>query len=146
VGLALRLMQFTLRRRSDTIRPDLVRLLRQSSNPAPALQAAGLAIVAIAQRAFDEPSLRPSAWAARKRPAPHRLLKRTGTLWRSIRIIATTSTSVTVGTDRPYAQFHQLGTRHMPARPFFPFTPSGAPTPAVAAKINAILEKKLAIG
>lgn len=40
-----------------------------------------------------------------------------GDLRKSITYHATTQ-SVAVGTDRHYGQYHQEGTRHMPARPF----------------------------
>ena len=44
----------------------------------------------------------------------------TGALFRSILAQPPTADSVEVGTDRPYALYHQFGTKHMPARPFFP--------------------------
>ena len=40
-----------------------------------------------------------------------------GDLRKSITYFASTQ-SVTVGTDRPYGQYHQSGTKHMPARRF----------------------------
>jgi phage virion morphogenesis protein len=40
-----------------------------------------------------------------------------GDLRKSITYFASTQ-SVTVGTDRPYGQYHQSGTEHMPARRF----------------------------
>lgn len=106
------------------------------------LQSLGLVVVSVAQRAFTDASLRPSGWAPlapatlKQRKAQGRgsspLLK-TGLLSRSPRIGAMTAKGGEVVSDRPYAAYQQLGTRTAPARPFFPFTSDGKPTPRVQA-------------
>jgi phage gpG-like protein len=53
-----------------------------------------------------------------KNPRQRALLVQSGRLRRSPRITATTATSVTVGTDVPYAEPLQEGTPKMPARPY----------------------------
>lgn len=106
------------------------------SRPEKALQAGGLVIVSLAHRAFSEPSLRPEGWrplsssTLQRRKQEGRgsaILMKTGELSRSPRIGQVTS-SVTVVSDRKYAAYHQLGTKRMPARPFFPFMADGRPT------------------
>jgi phage gpG-like protein len=148
-------MQARLSLTRDTISPDLRRALKATENPRPALQAVGLYIEARAKRAFDEPGLRPAAWAALK-PATlrakaaknlsSRILRANGTLWRSIRITEVTRTRVTVGTDRFHAKFHQLGTKRMPARPFFPFLPDGRLVPAAKSRVELAMRRKLGQG
>jgi phage gpG-like protein len=56
----------------------------------------------------------PQAKARRKKSLA--VLIRDAVLVRSPRIVEVTARSVTVGTDRPYAAYHQLGTRRMKAR------------------------------
>ncbi|WP_448579257.1 phage virion morphogenesis protein, partial [Thermosphaera sp.] len=135
----------------DLLTPALRHLARKISDKKPILEAMGLALVSVTQRAFNDPSLRPAPWPARRGGA-NPLLKRSGLLWKSPRIVALDGQSVTVGTDRPYAAYHQFGTRPymirprskralfwpgaahpvrharhpgLPARPFFPFDSSG---------------------
>jgi hypothetical protein len=48
----------------DVLTPSLRKHLATCSNPHKALEAMGLVIVSMAQRAFTNASLRPSAWAA----------------------------------------------------------------------------------
>jgi phage gpG-like protein len=144
--------KFTLKR--DTISPHLLRQLRKAQNPAPALRAAGMVLVEMAKRSFDDPALRAASWPALK-PATIKakaragksstMLKSSGTLWRSLRVIGVDKTRVTVGSDRPYAAFHQLGTRHIPSRPFFPVTSQGNLTPLAKERVNSAIETKLAI-
>ncbi len=148
-------MQFRFIRGRDTISPSLMRALRTGGNARPVLQAAGLVIEARAKRAFDEPGLRPAAWAALKpstlrakaaKNLSSQILRANGTLWRSIRITELLATRVTVGTDRFYAKFHQLGTKRMPARPFFPFLADGRLVPAAKARVELAMRRKLAQG
>lgn len=47
------------------------------------------------------------------------ILVQSGRLRRSPRIVSSTASSVTIGTDVPYGKPLQQGTAHMPARPFF---------------------------
>jgi phage gpG-like protein len=52
-------------------------------------------------------------------PRQRAILVKTGRLRRSVRIVATTATSVTVGSSEAYAQVQQEGNdRGLPARPF----------------------------
>lgn len=119
---------------SDTITADLAKKVRAMNNPQKALQAAGTVLVSLAKRAFNEADVRPLPWdplkpatiAAKKRKGySEGILKASGALMKSPRIIEVTDTSVRVGTDRPYARYHQEGTSKMPPRPFFPISPDG---------------------
>lgn len=148
--------------RNDTITAALKGLGGLASVKKPQLmRAMGLAVVSVAQRSFNEPALRQAAWPA-KRDGTASNLKRRGTLRSSLRITSSTSSTVTVGSDRKYAPIHQFGgvivpkakkalkfkiggqwvTRKrvvIPARPFFPITPAGQLTPpAVQAVESAI--------
>lgn len=87
----------------------------------------GTVIESHAVRAFDEPSLRPKAWATRKKAAKHPLLIKSGDLRQSIHTQVQGSDSVKIGSPKVYAAVHQLGSRSatgrgggIPARPFFP--------------------------
>lgn len=73
------------------------------------MEATGQHLVNMATRAFSVADLRPSPWAPRKGKGAHALLRKTGTLWRSLRVITATDRSVVVGSDRKYAAIHQLG-------------------------------------
>lgn len=159
-------MSISISVRTDTLRPGLARAARKLADPKPLLEAMGLALVATSQAAFADPSLRPTMWRAR-RDGSAATLRRTGTLWRSIRIASVTSRSVTVGSDRKYAAIHQVGgvirpksaralvfraagrtfavkKVTIPARPFMPFGDSGAMTARGKAEVRAAAEKKLA--
>lgn len=147
-------MQATLKLTKDTLTRDLLKKLKAAADPKPALEAAGLVIVQRAVRAFDEPGVRPAPWQAlaastlaskAKAGKSNAILKRDGVLWRSIRITGLTKSSVTVGTDRFYAQFHQLGTKRMPARPFFPFDQSGKLETTAAARVQAAIKARLGV-
>lgn len=152
----------------DLLTPALRRLVGQVSDKRPILYAMGTQLVSLTQRAFNDASLRPSPWAPVKTGRPP--LKKSGLLWRSPRITHVGGRSVTVGTDRPYAAYHQFGTgpyvirartkkalhwpgarhpvksvRHpgLPARPFFPFDGDGRMIPSAVEKIRAVVEAKL---
>lgn len=138
----------------NAISPSLAKALRAAADPKPALRAAGEVLVQMAKRSFDEPALRAAPWPALK-PATIRakaranksnaILKRNGLLWRSLRVIGVDKTRVVVGSDRPYAGFHQLGTRHIPARPFFPVTAQGKLTVTAKQRVERAIEIKLGI-
>lgn len=85
------------------------------------LDAAGTLIGSMAQRAFDEPALRPRSWVARKDKKPHALLIKSGDLRQGIHHQVSGDT-VAVGSPKQYAAVHQLGSRNgsTPERPFFP--------------------------
>lgn len=154
----------------DLLTPDLRALSRKLSDKRPLLEAMGLALVSVTQRAFNDASLRPSAWAPKKSSDGKPLLKRSGLLWRSPRIVSIESAAVTVGTDRPYAAAHQFGSKPhtirprskralfwpgaahpvgvvhhpgLPARPFFPFDASGQMTEAGKSRVRSAAEAKL---
>ena len=94
-------------------------------------------------RAFKTASLRPSPWVPRKdTKATHPLLIKhpEDGLWKSFQSRLTGSDTVVVYTDKKYAGYHQLGTKRMPARPFFPFDRNGQPTPRIMRKIKADIE------
>lgn len=83
----------------------------------------GTVVESLGVRAFDEPSLRPTAWPARKKSkAAHPLLIKSGNLRQSIHTQVQGSDSVKVGTPVVYGATHQLGSKdgRIPARPFFP--------------------------
>lgn len=89
--------------------------------------AAGTVLGALAQRAFDEPGLRPTPWPARKSGGGHPLLIKSGTLRQSIHVRPEGADAVRVGTPVVYGALHQLGSGKssgrgsgVPARPFFP--------------------------
>jgi phage gpG-like protein len=145
-------MQLSLKLVRDGISPSLAKKVRAGGNPQLALRAAGEVLVQMAKRSFDEPSLRPAPWAPLKTSTvlakakagkSSSILKASGTMWRSFRVIGVDATRVTVGSDRPYAGFHQLGTQHIPARPFFPITPQGKLTAAAKARVEAAMQKRL---
>lgn len=116
-------IHITLRR--DDISPDLERLasdnLRQRI-----LNGVGTLFGSLAQRAFDEPSLRAKSWPARKSGGSNPLLIKSGDLRQSIHSHVQ-GDSVVVGSPKAYAAVHQLGSSKssgrgsgIPARPFFP--------------------------
>lgn len=85
------------------------------------LDAAGTLITSMAQRAFDEPGLRPTSWAARKDKAAHPLLIKSGDLRQGI-FHKVQGDTVRTGSPKAYAAVHQLGGKKkpIPPRPFFP--------------------------
>jgi phage virion morphogenesis protein len=149
----------------DEISPSLAKLAAGLKDRRPILQAMGLALQSITQRAFRDAALRPAPWAPKKDGSAATLIKTT-TLMRSIRVVEVTNDSVTVGSDRRYAAIHQLGgvirprgkalvfslggkkifARKVviPPRPFFPVTPTGEMTEAARAKIEAVARAKIA--
>ena len=70
----------------------------------------------------------------RTNPRQRAILMKSGKLRRSVRIVATTATTVTVGSSLGYAQAQQEGNGKMPARPFITLGP----------KTRAKLTKQLA--
>ncbi len=80
-------------------------------------------------------------WKARKPRSrnDHQLLVDTGRLKNSIRIMNMTNTSVTIGTNVFYAQFHNEGTRKMPKRQFI--GESAKLNRTIVQKISDLIEK-----
>jgi phage gpG-like protein len=97
----------------DTLSPDLAARLAKATNRRGIHEAMGLAVISLTKRAFTDAGLRPSAWPALKNGQPARLRK-SGTLAKSPRVVASTDASVLVGTDRLYAAIHQLGGQTKP--------------------------------
>lgn len=104
----------------DEISPSLGRLASAKLKTR-MLDAAGTLISSMAQRAFDEPGLRPSSWPARKDKKPHALLIKSGDLRQSIHH-QVRGDEVMIGSPKAYAAVHQLGGKKkpIPPRPFFP--------------------------
>ncbi len=157
-------VQISVKLTKDTLSPAIAKALRAVADPKPALEAAAMVIVKRAVRAFNEPGVRPAPWQALKASTlaakartgksdailkrdgkSDAILKRDGVLWRSIRISGLTKARVTVGTDRFYAHFHQLGTRTTPARPFFPFDKDGKLEAAADDRVQAAIRIKLGV-
>ena len=137
-------MKVTVTRTSNLLGPSLAKKIQTCKNPVKAHRAMGLAVVSLAQRAFTQPGLRPSAWAPLK-PATLKAKQRkgygtkplisSGALAHSPRIVAANARGVEVGSDRQagthsLAAIHQLGApdAHIPARPVWPFDSHGKPT------------------
>lgn len=112
-------MQIELKQTSNTVNPHLQKAIAGFKNKRPFLLAMGEVMVQHTKRAFTSGEYRPAKWAPKKDGSPARLRK-SGALARSPRITQVSQSAVWVGTDRRYAVYHQLGTRHLPARPFFP--------------------------
>jgi len=146
-------MKLRIKATRNVVTPDLAAKMRKARNPRKALEAIGLTVVSMQQRAFTTPALRPTAWAPLK-PATIKAkiakgygtqpLISSGALAHAGRIVKTTSTAVTVGSDRrvnghSLAAIHQLGTQDgkIPARPTWPFNRDGKPTAKADANIKA---------
>jgi len=136
----------------DTATPAIQRLRAKLTDLSPLNRSIGLGLVAITQRAFDEPNLRPATWPPKKDGSISTLRKH-GILWRSPRVITFDSLGVTIGSDRPYAAIHQLGKPFpwrrgqkkggdFPARPYFPIL-NGQLTPPAQTEISRILARYL---
>lgn len=155
--------------KSDTLTPDLAARIKRAENSKAIMEAVGLQLVSWAQGSFDDPSKRPRSWKAR-RSGSNPLLKKSGALVQSIRVASVSNDSVVVGTDRPYAAFHQWGTKPyvirptlkkalfwsgaghpvkkvdhpgLPARPFLPFYKSGKMIPKAQERVMKTILKKL---
>ena len=151
---------------SDTISPALAKLA-DAAQKTDLMEAAGLAVLSMTRRSFQEPGLRPASWPARTSGGSHALLKKSGTLWRSIAITNVTASSVSITSDRIYAGIHQFGgvikpkkaggslvfsvagkkvfakSVTIPARPFFPVTSGGQFTEAAKKAIAHTVTLKL---
>lgn len=138
-----------IRVKTDTITPELKRLIGQFRKPQKAMDAIAEELVLMTKRAFTDESLRPTPWPGSA------TLVRSGTLSRSPRKIESSDTHALIGTDRPYAAAHQFGSKPhiieaknkkalfwkgakhpvksvkhpgLPPRPFFPFDRLGKAT------------------
>jgi phage gpG-like protein len=113
---------------NDGISPDLLKRAAAVQDKRPLLEAMGQAVKSLGVQAFTDASKRPSYWAPRKDNLPHALLLKTPLLVRTIKVLGVSGSSVTIGSDRPYAATHQLGRGPIPARPYLPFYQSGQMT------------------
>lgn len=90
---------------------------------------------------------RPSQWSllspryAKRVKRSVATLELSGELLRSLRVSPPDGNSITVYTDNEYAEVHQKGSRHIPARPFFPINSDGSAT----ARTQRILETTAAL-
>lgn len=148
----------------DTITPDLKKKMAAAKNLLPVLEAAGMQLVSITKKSFNDASLRVQTWPVKRDGSPA-TLKREGALFQSIRITGLSNASVTVGSDRRYAAIHQVGgvikpvtakalkffaggkwwtckKVTIPARPFFPFIGMQM-APFAREKVLKTMEKKL---
>ncbi len=146
-------MQITVQKK-DLMTPDLKKRLAAVSDPKPALRAMGEVIVSQTFRAFTDAGLRPTSWAPlaagtlkqrRRKGRGTSPLMASGLLSRSAKVGQVTDSSVKVQSDRKYAGFQQLGTRHIPARPFFPFHRDGRPTARAARLMLAAADAALGL-
>ncbi len=141
--------------KTDTLTPELKKLLAKMQDPTPALRGAGEAIVALAQDAFTNPSVRPSPWAPlnpktiekkKKKGYGSKELIASGTLARSPRVASANKHAVVVSTDRAAGKWslgaiHQLGAPKagISARPFFPFDASGRATELAKKRVKSVV-------
>lgn len=153
---------------SDGLTPVLQELGKATeARRAETLQAAGLQLCNMARRSFTNVSLRPSPWPRRKDDLPHNLLLKTGTLRNSLRVVSSSASSVTVGSDRVYAAIHQFGGTitpkkkkalvfksggktiirkkiKIPARPFFPIL-NDELTDMATRQLSSLIRLKLSL-
>jgi len=137
---------------TDTVSPMLAKVMAGVAHPRKILNAIGTSFATAAQDAFDDPAMRPAPWAPKKAFKKTRggklktkLLVDSGMLRRSPRVTKADDTSVTVGTSRTYAAYHQLGAPRagIPARPFFPVDAAGAVIPKAAERLRQAGEAAL---
>lgn len=121
----------TLIKISDSLTPDLRLRARAAADRRPLLEAMGQAVKSLGIQAFTDAGKRAQAWAPRQDDKAHALLQKSTMLRKSIRVIAITNDTAIIGSDRPYAATHQLGSSKLgiPARPYLPFYQSGQMTP-----------------
>lgn len=116
-----------------------------------ALLAGGTVLARDARLTWKEPARRPGPWAPLapstiRRKGHDKILYDTGRLRDSISIGEVTPSSATVGTDAPYAPYHQFGTKKMVARPFIPAGPDGKLTAQTEAEIAAAMTAAIRTG
>jgi hypothetical protein len=155
-------MTIKIIQRADAVSPAIKAKLQRAKNPRAVLEAFGVVVISLAKRSFSTPFLRPSTWASlkpatikakRKAGLSEKPLQATTTLAKSSRIIAVTTRSVTIGSDRrvrghSLAAIHQLGTPKagISPRPFFPFDADGRPTNRARSNILTATDAALKLG
>lgn len=143
-----------IRIKTDTITPELARLVAKFKDPKSAMQLIGDEVTNMGRDSFLNQYNRPATWpglqpttiARKKKAGKTRPLIFEGNLVRSLKTIEVGPTHALVGSDRTagshsLAAIHQLGApkANIPARPFFPFDASGKATPGVVARAKEIL-------
>jgi phage gpG-like protein len=116
----------------DGISPRLARMARNITDKRSVLEVMAISLQSWTVQAFSTPGMRPAAWPA-KADGSASTLEKTTALRQSLgRRPTITATHAYVGSDRAYAAVHQFGSRRpdgpgggIPARPYFPFAPSG---------------------
>lgn len=149
----------------DEVSPALTKLEIALQQLGPILEAVGLEVVSITQRAFSDATLRVSPWAPKRDGSPATLIQ-SGVLRESIRITGMSGSTVSVGSDRIYAAIQQLGGPivakpgkslaftaggvkffakkvTIPPRPFFPIDQSGTLSLIAREKIADVITKAL---
>lgn len=143
----------------DQISPSLAAITAPSLRER-VLKGMGTVVMSHAQRAFDEPSLRPAPWVKR-RGGSNPLMIRSGDLRQGIHM-QMQGDSVVVGSPAKYAAIHQLGgtitaktgllrfkigdkwvskkSVTIPARPFFPFDARGQLTGSAKVEIQDVVD------
>jgi len=136
----------------DSLTPALRKALGRVRDKSPMLRAMAAAVVGISTRSFREARLRPKEWPAlaestlRRKGGKGNLLIDTGALAQSIASGEPQGDRIEVGTDRPYAPYHQSGTKKMPARPFMPWDDEASLTPDAERAVREALEASLKVG
>jgi len=121
---------------ADLISKQLGRMAGRIANPIPAFQQIAARFALIMKEQFDTEGGRAHQWAALSpgyaaqkelRYPGKPILQASGALMKSLThepfgVEGATATEMVLGTDIPYAIFHQLGTKGMPARPVVDLT------------------------
>ena len=134
-------IQFSVK---DMVSPALFKMI-SDGNRKKVLAAGGLVLARDTRLTWKESSRRPAPWPPLaektvRRKGHGKLLYDTGKLRDSIRMDPPTANEAKVGTDAPYAIYHQKGTGKMPARPFIPVSPEGKLTPQTERACGAAME------
>lgn len=133
----------------DSMTPGLATLAGRIQDQRPILEVMGIALLSITTRAFNQPNLRATPWPAKKDGTPA-TLRKNQMLVRSWRVASVSNAAVVVGSDRPYAAVHQLGSRRqtgrgggIPARPMLPFDRSGQLTDLASRRVASAARRKI---
>lgn len=146
-------MIIKIKKTRGMLEPDLRKKMRASQNPERVLRAMGTVFAHLAVRAFNEPALRPAPWAPlaastlkakAAKGQSNAILKATGALMRSPRLVKVTKRTIQVESDRRYAPYHQEGIKgRLPRRAFFPVYKNGNLIPRAAKLVNAAAKRVL---
>lgn len=93
---------------------DIIKILTPLKSTA-MMQAVCTQVVSVAQAAFADESKRAAVWPARKKGGgTHPLLRKSGDLFRSVRVTSVEATKGSFGSDLKYAGVHQFGAAAKP--------------------------------